>query len=71
MRPDDWQALIDDNDGLQALAPILIPSAADQGDTPEGLEAQQMQEILTNAPVMIPTSILDIDRFWRQRETRH
>lgn len=68
MRPDDWQPLIDDPDGLQALSPILIPCAAEQDDPPEGLDTEQMQDIIKNAPDMIPSSVLEIDQFWRQRE---
>jgi uncharacterized protein len=67
MRPNAWQRLFDDPDGLMYAAPILALCCDDQGRPAIDLDDPRLAKIHTNAPSMIPEAVVSIDRFWRQR----
>lgn len=67
MRVDAWEELVRDPDSAIMLMPILALCGDDEGKSLLDLEPEEAEELLADAPDLIPGSVAGIHAFWQQR----
>ena len=68
LRLDQWEPLFRDEEGQGMLFPILALCGDEQGGNLLELDDDERQEVLREAPDMIPACVEAIHGFWKERK---
>ena len=71
LRPKSWEPLFQSRKHGSLLIPILALCSDDEGGSALGLNAEAEEEIMAEAPDLIPSCVIGIAAFWRSRRSRN
>ena len=67
LRPKAWEPLFDAKEHAPFLFPILALCGDENGKSALGLDAEAEDEIMEEAPAIVPACVMGIAAFWRER----
>lgn len=70
LRPRAWMPLIKSKEDRLLLLPILALCGDENGESALGLDPETEDEVMAEAPALIPACVCGIAAFWQERKTR-
>jgi uncharacterized protein len=70
LRPEAWRPLLEDQEALILLMPILALCGDAEGGSPLELDLEEDADLLAQAPDLIPACVVGIHGFWKERRGR-
>jgi uncharacterized protein len=65
MRPEDWLRLTESGQHGHLMTPIMAHLFTDEGQSVLGIPEHKLSEVLDEAAIAIPTSVVGIHGFWK------